>query len=102
MKAKVDGVSKNAQKPMKQFSVEEVQNWFKTFDKGFFKKYAKNFKSLDGKRMMELSEKQMKEIAKDVANGIAIYNELHKKVKGIFFPQLFADFFYVSYFLVFV
>ena len=47
MKAKVDGVSKNAQKPMEQFSVEEVQNWFETFQGGIFKNYAAKFQNLN-------------------------------------------------------
>ena len=86
MKAKVAG----AQKPMEQFSVKEVQNWFETFDKGFFKQYAKNFARFDGDEMMKLSPDDCKERCPEM--GDAIYNEWHQKVTGIFFPQLFADF----------
>ena len=88
MKAEVDGVPKNPQKPMEQFSVEEVQNWFKTFKGGKYADFAKNFAGVDGDEMVKLSEQQTKEIAKDVANGIAIYNQWHQKVTGIFFPHL--------------
>ena len=84
---------------MEKFSVEEVQNWFETFQGGILKKYAAKFKGLNGYLMMELSKDDCKEIAEHVPNGIAIYNEWHKKVRGIFFPQLFADFFLSPIFL---
>ena len=85
---------------MEKFSVEEVQNWFETFQGGILKQYAAKFKGLNGYLMMELSKDDY--IRRCPEMGDVIYNEWHKKVIGIFFPQLFADFFFVSYFLVFV
>ena len=70
---------------MKQFSVEEVQNWFKTVHEGFFKNFAKNFAELDGDEMMNLSQDDCIRIAKSNLKGILIYNEWHPKVKGIVF-----------------
>lgn len=91
MKAKVDGVPKNAQKPMEQFSVEEVQNWFETFQGGIFKNYSAKFQNLNGYLMVKLSEQQTKERCPEM--GDAIYNEWHPKVTGIFFPHLCRFFF---------
>jgi hypothetical protein len=98
MKAKVDGVSKNAQKPMEQFSVEEVQNWFETFQGGIFKNYSAKFQNLNGYLMVKLSKETFQ---KELGNilGESLYNEWHPKVTGIFFPHL-CRFFFVSYFLV--
>ena len=89
MKAKVDGVPKNPQKPMEQFSVEEVQNWFEIFQGGIFKNYAAKFQNLNGYLMVKLSKETLQ---KELGNllGDAIYNEWHQKVTGIFLPQLFA------------
>ena len=94
MKAKVDGVPKNAQKPMEQFSVEEVQNWFKTFDEGKYADLAKNFAELNGDMMVNLSQDDCIRIAKNTAKGILIYNEWHPKVEGIVFFLISTLFFF--------
>ena len=88
---KADGVPKNAKKPMEQFSVEEVQNWLKTFMGEKYADLAKNFAQLDGDEMMKLPKETLQ---KDLGNvlGDAIYNEWHPEVKGVFFN-------FVSYFL---
>ena len=85
MKTKFEGVPKNAEKPMEEFSVEEVQNWFKTFDEGKYADLAKNFAELNGDMMENLSQYDCIRIAKNTAKGILIYNEWHPKVKGIVF-----------------
>ena len=92
MKAKVDGVPKNAQKPMEQFSVEEVQNWFKTFKGGKYADFAKNFAGVDGDEIVKLSKETFQ---KELGNilGESLYNEWHPKVTGIFFPHLCRFFF---------
>ena len=68
---------------MQQFSVEEVQNWFETFDEGFFKDYAKNFARFDGDDMMKLSKDDC--IRRCPEMGDAIYNQWHQTEIGIIF-----------------
>ena len=83
MKAKVDGVPKNPQKPMEQFSVEEVQNWVETFQGGVLKKYTAKFEGFNGYVMMNLSKETLqKELG---LLGDVIYNEWHPIVTGILF-----------------
>ena len=96
MKAKVDGVSKNAQKPMEQFSVEEVQNWFETFQGGIFKNYSAKFQNLNGYLMVKLSKETFQ---KELGNilGESLYNEWHPKVTGIFLLIFFARLFIVLF-----
>ena len=57
-------------------SVEEVQDWFKTYRNGKFLKYIELFAEAHGKDMLGFSKEDLKEII-GPAQGIALYNILH-------------------------
>ena len=57
-------------------SVEEVQDWLKTYRNGKFLKYIELFAEADGKDMLGFKEEQLQTFCGQVM-GSAIYNSFH-------------------------
>ena len=58
---------------VQQWSAEEVQRWFETYDEGLWKQHAAAFSGLDGKRLAALTKEDFER--KLASTGDAIFND---------------------------
>ena len=68
-------------KPLKEWTKEEIQNWFNSFENGLFKEYATKFAKCNGNNMYGFNITTFKEACGPV-DGQILFDEIQKLKKG--------------------